>query len=120
MRILVAGMLMASGGAAVSAQADSAAFIIRLGADTTAIERYVRSGNQQIAEVVPRSPATRLHRMVYSSDAQGRMTSTTYTPRRPDVREPANVIEVRCLGGRAVITARQHDAVTTRTQRSAS
>ncbi|MEX2285428.1 MAG: DUF2911 domain-containing protein [Gemmatimonadota bacterium] len=119
MKILVAGMLMASGGAAVSAQADSAAFIIRLGTDTTAIERYVRSGNQLIAEVVSRSPATVLHRMAYSFDARGRVSGTEYTQRRPGESAPLVRTTIQFQGDSAIIETRQ-GANPTRTQRMAA
>lgn len=48
----------------LSAQrADSAAFVIRLGLDTTAVERYVRTGNRIEAVAVSRSPRTVARRL---------------------------------------------------------
>jgi Protein of unknown function (DUF2911) len=49
--------------AAARAQADSAAFIIRLGKDTTAVERYVRRGERLDAVSVTRSPRTTIRRL---------------------------------------------------------
>ena len=70
--------------APVAAQsADSAAFIIRLGTDTTAIERYVRTDRELVAEAVSRSPSTMLHRLSMSLDADGRVTRAIYALLRP-------------------------------------
>jgi Protein of unknown function (DUF2911) len=49
--------------AAATMQADSAAFIIRLGTDTTAVERYVRRGERIDALSVTRSPRTTIRRL---------------------------------------------------------
>jgi len=49
--------------AAAGAQVDSAAFIIRLGSDTTAVERYVRRGDRIEAVAVARSPRTTVRRL---------------------------------------------------------
>jgi len=62
--------------ATVSAQArDSGAYVVRLGSDTIAVERYVRTPTLLVVEGVTRLPQTRLTRLVVRSDAAGRITS---------------------------------------------
>lgn len=56
-------LLSAVAAAPLAAQADSAAFIIRLGSDTTAVERYVRRGERIEALSVSRSPRTTVRRL---------------------------------------------------------
>ncbi len=70
---------------ALSAQqpADSAAFIIRLGNDTTSVERYVRTGQQLAIEAVQRSPSTTLHRLLIDFDRNQNPVRAEYTLRRP-------------------------------------
>ena len=63
--------------------ADSAAFIIRLGTDTTAVERYVRTDRALHAEAVSRSPSTMLHRLSMTFGEDGRVTGAVYTQHRP-------------------------------------
>jgi hypothetical protein len=48
---------------ACAEQADNAAFIVRLGLDTTAVERYVRTGDRIDAVSVSRSPRTVVRRL---------------------------------------------------------
>jgi hypothetical protein len=48
---------------AVAQSADSAAFVVRLGLDTTAVERYVKTGNRIEAISVTRSPRTAVRRL---------------------------------------------------------
>ena len=120
MRTLVMAGLCFGAVAQVDAQAaDSAAFLIRLGHDTTAIERYVRTGNQLVAEAVSRSPATVLHRMVYTFDPRGRVTSSEYTQRRPGETNPLVQVRIQFQGDSAVIETRQ-GAAAARTQRIAA
>jgi hypothetical protein len=69
-------------------RADSAAFVIRLGNDTTAIERVIRSRTQLLAEAVQRSPTTSVHRMVMDLAAGGEVRRSVYTVLRPGTSEP--------------------------------
>ena len=57
---------------------DSAAFVIRLGHDTTAVERYVRTPGLLVAEAVARSPVTQVHRLQLRFDGSGRITGGEY------------------------------------------
>src|SRR5688572_19675237 len=65
---------LAGAHAAFAQRADSASFIVRLGNDTTSVERYIRTANQLIVEAVQRSPSTMVHRIVYDLDARGNPT----------------------------------------------
>ena len=84
-RSLLITVLMMSWAVPLAAQqrADSGAFIIRLGTDTIAVERYVRMGNRLVAEAVQRSPRTMVHSLTYEFDPQGRVTRATVVSRPP-------------------------------------
>jgi hypothetical protein len=77
-----AGLLLAGG--ALGAQApDSAAFVTRLGDDTLAVERVVRTPRRVEAEVLLRTPRTSLTRYVMELDEAGamqRFEAATYEP----------------------------------------
>lgn len=83
--------------------ADSAAFIVRLGHDTTSIERYIRTGNQLIVEAVQRSPSTTVHRIVYEFDAQNNITRASYAVRRPGSEQPVMRRVITFTGDSAAI-----------------
>lgn len=68
-------------------KADSAAFIVRLGRDTTSIERYIRTRDQLIVEAVQRSPSTTIHRLVYDITPANEVRKGTYTVMRPGATE---------------------------------
>lgn len=68
---------------------DSAAFTIRLGTDTTAVERYVRTRGQLVAEAVQRSPSTLLHRLQLRFGPDGRIAGGEYEVRAPGAAAPA-------------------------------
>jgi hypothetical protein len=76
--IVVAALLCLPAGAAAQ-RADSAAFIIRLGHDTTAIERYVRTPDRLVAEAVQRSPSTTVHRLEVDLGPGGAARRSVYT-----------------------------------------
>jgi hypothetical protein len=68
---------------AAAQKPDSAAFIIRLGNDTTAIERYIRTGDQLIVEALQRSPTTMMHRLVLDLTPQNSVRRAVYAVMRP-------------------------------------
>ncbi|MGQ0562811.1 MAG: DUF2911 domain-containing protein [Gemmatimonadota bacterium] len=57
--------------AAQAQSADSGAFFVRLGKDTIAVERYVRTPLQLIGEAVLRSPQTRRYKLTVTFKADG-------------------------------------------------
>lgn len=84
-RILLAAAFLAAAAPLQAQRADSAAFIIRLGNDTTVIERYRRTADQITIEAVQRSPSTVVHRLVLDLTPAGGVTSGDYSARRPGV-----------------------------------
>lgn len=81
MRTAVFALLAVAAAAPIRAQ--SGAFIIRLGRDTTAVERFTRSGNRIEAELVWRQPRTNMRRIVYELAPDGRPTRITMSAFRP-------------------------------------
>lgn len=84
-RILLAAACLAAGAPLQAQRTDSAAFIIRLGNDTTVVERYIRTANQITIEAVQRSPSTVVHRLVLELTPTGAVTSGDYSAQRPGV-----------------------------------
>jgi hypothetical protein len=85
--IVLAAAALAAVPAAVAAQADSAAYVTRLGTDTLAVERFVRTPSRVEAEVLLRIPSTTRTTYVMDLAADGtmrRLESATYDPKRPD------------------------------------
>lgn len=118
--MMVVSMLLLPGSAA--AQADSAAFVIRLGRDTTAIERVVRTRTQVVTEAVQRSPATSVHRMVMDLGPRGEVTRSVYTIARPGadgrLGDPVFTSTITLAGDSATLVSVQ--GASTRTQRVAA
>ena len=99
----------------VGAQTDSAAFIIRLGTDTLAMERYVRTPTELRAVALQRSPTTTLHRLVISFGPGGRVTEAEYGMRASPTGEQVVRRVTRFVGDSAIIENTQGGQ--TRTQR---
>jgi Protein of unknown function (DUF2911) len=79
MRPLLLALLL--GAAPLGAQAvDSGAFVTRLGKDTIAIERFVRTRDSVWGEVVTRAPRTTRARYVARLDRNGNITAYDYVP----------------------------------------
>ncbi len=62
---------------------ETSAFIVRLGSDTVAIERYTRTADRVEGDIVLRAP-TRVGHYVIMLGPDGRPTSAEYMVRRPD------------------------------------
>jgi hypothetical protein len=60
------------------------AFVVRLGADTVAVERYTRTANRVEGDIVNRSPSVRVTHYVADLDASGRPTRIEYASRLPN------------------------------------
>lgn len=99
--------------------ADSAVLVTRLGVDTLAIERFVRTPRRVEAQVLLRTPTTSLTRYVLTLDAQGnlaRMESSTRDPLAPaDARPMRTESIVRAGDSLVVTTTPATGAATTRT-----
>ncbi|HEX8696774.1 MAG TPA: DUF2911 domain-containing protein [Longimicrobium sp.] len=73
--------------AAAQQAADSAALVTVLGADTLALERWVRAGDRVTADVVVRSPRTTLRRYLLELGPDGamrRFEERTFDPAAPE------------------------------------
>ncbi len=64
--------------------AERGAFVVTLGQDTVAAERYTRTGDRLEGEVFQRAPMPRVTRYAITLDAQGRPTRAELRTRRPD------------------------------------
>ena len=60
------------------------AFVVTLGADTVAAERYTRTATRLEGDVFQRAPVARVTHYVITLDAQGRPTRAEFRTRRPD------------------------------------
>jgi hypothetical protein len=69
-------------GSAIDAP-ETGAFIVRLGDDTVAVERFTRTADRVEGDIVLRSPA-RIGHYVITLGPDGRPTRAEYTVRRPD------------------------------------
>jgi hypothetical protein len=81
-----------SGQAHAQALPDSAAFIVRLGTDTVAIERWVHTADRLDAVSVTRSPRTVLRRYSVRFDGGGRAIAVTVGDAAEREIEPAGAI----------------------------
>jgi hypothetical protein len=82
--LAVAALTAAPAAAPAQGRAESGAFVVRLGADTIAAERFTRTGNRIEGELMNVAPMVRVARYVITLDAQGRMTNIEWQTKRPD------------------------------------
>jgi hypothetical protein len=101
---LTAACASAGSGAATSGAADQiaagpesdrGAFIVRLGADTIAVERYTRTGDRIEGDEAMRTPATSLRHYVATVAPDGAITSLDYDARRLNGSVPPTRGEMR-------------------------
>ena len=86
--------------AAGAARPESAAFVVTLGADTTAVERFTRTptatGSRLEGDLLTRTPSVRLVHYTVTLDRQGHPTDVELAFRRPDgTPVPTGVTGVR-------------------------
>src|SRR5947208_6622907 len=70
--------------AAAPAAAQTGAFVITLGTDTTAVEQYTRSGNTITGDLVTRLGGTVVYHYVLTVRPDGTPATLVVTPRRAD------------------------------------
>jgi hypothetical protein len=75
--LLLALPLLFGAAAASAQQPDSAAYVVRFGTDTVAMERWVRTAEGLVAESVTRSPSTTTRRWSVRFDAAGNVSHVT-------------------------------------------
>jgi len=95
---VLAALTLACAAPAV-AQNSSGAFIVRLGRDTTAVERYARHGTHLEGDIVQRSPRTMLRHFVVEFSPQGTFERAEVTLLHPD--NPAAAPLQRLIATRA-------------------
>ncbi|MGI8618135.1 MAG: DUF2911 domain-containing protein [Gemmatimonadaceae bacterium] len=93
---------------------DSAAFVVMLGADTTALELFTIRGNTLDAEVVGRTPRTSVRRVRMSWDDAGRVTSYETRVRGPaDHRDSARAVTTWAVAADSISVTNRTGARTT-------
>lgn len=94
---------------------ETGAFIVRLGSDTVAVERYTRTADRLEGDIALRSPA-RIGHYVVMLGPDGRPTSAEYTVRRPDgTPMSAGLRQARlAFGPDSVVSVTTLDSVVTR------
>lgn len=90
-----AGSGAASRSASVADAADRGAFIVRLGTDTIAVERYTRRGDRIEGDEAMRTPAAALRHYVATLGPDGAVTSLAYDARRLNGTVPPTRAEMR-------------------------
>lgn len=106
-RLIAATALLAAALPASAQQADSGAFIVRIGTDTLSVERYVRTADRLVMEAVQRSPSTMVHRLTMTTGPRGRVTGGEWTVSGPRSAEPMLRRTVRMQGDSAIVTTTQ-------------
>jgi hypothetical protein len=99
---------------------DAGSFVVRLGTDTTSVERYTRTGQRFEVEQVGRVPRVLHRRFTYelaSSGATTRATATVSAPSAPAGAPPFQQFEANLVGDSVITVIRQD--TTTRTIRVA-
>ena len=117
-QMLACTLLVCAATAALGQQPDSAAFIIRLGTDTTTIERYIRTPDQLVVEAVQRSPTTSVHRLVVDVNRSGAVSRAVYAVSQPNASQPTLERTITFAGDSANIVTVQQGA--SRTQSAAA
>ena len=117
-QMLACTLLICAATAALGQQSDSAAFIIRLGTDTTIIERYIRTPDQLVVEAVQRSPTTSVHRLVVDVNRSGAVSRAVYAVSQPNASQHTLERTITFAGDSANVVTVQQGA--SRTQSAAA
>ena len=76
---------------------ETGGFIVRLGADTVAVERFTRTADRLEGDMIIRSPNTRIGHYVIMLGPSGQPTRAEYTLRRPDGSPVPNALRSATL-----------------------
>jgi hypothetical protein len=95
---------------------ETGAFIVRLGTDTVAVERFTRTADRLEGDIIVRTPNTRIGHYVVTLGPGGQPTRAEYTLRRPDGSPVANAPRFATLtfGPDTVVSVVMRDTATTR------
>jgi hypothetical protein len=101
--------------AAMSAP-ETGAFIVRLGADTVAVERFTRTADRLEGDLIVRTPNTGIAHYVVTLGQDGQPTRAEFTLRRPDGSPVPNAPRYATLtfGPDTVVTVVMRDTAITR------
>jgi hypothetical protein len=95
---------------------ETGAFIVRLGSDTVAVERFTRTEDRLEGDLVVRTPNTRIAHYVITLGPSGLPTRAEYSMRRPDGSPVPNVPRSATLvfGPDTVVSVITRDTAVTR------
>jgi DUF2911 family protein len=94
-------------------QAESGGFVVTLGADTVAVERYTRAGDRLTGELVNRTPSTVVRSYTATLRPDGSISRFEMTARTPGGTAPATVTTFEFTGDSAVTRVQRGDSVRT-------
>ena len=108
--------LLAVGSLAAQGQLESGAFVIRLGTDTIAVERFTRTANRLEGEQVLRTPRTAIRRYMMTLAPDGSVSRLESRTRAPGAAgaAPQRQPTVTLAGDSVVVTMREGDSTHTR------
>jgi hypothetical protein len=110
-------VLLALHSLATSASAqNSGSFVVRLGTDTTSVERYTRTDRRIEVEQVGRVPRVLQRRFTYDlapSGATTRASATVSVPGAPAGAPPLQQIDANVVGDSVIVTIRQDTTLRT-------
>jgi hypothetical protein len=95
---------------------DSGSFVVRLGTDTTSVERYTRTGQRIEVEQVGRVPRVLHRRFTFDlspSGATTRAAATVTAPGAPAGAAPFQQFEANLVGDSVIVTIRQDTTLRT-------
>ena len=101
--------------AAVPAAAQTGGYVVRLGADTVAVERFTRTGNRLEGEIVGKIPQVMVRSYVIELGPDGRPTRAQFTLRRPGETNPVQTTTETYSRDSVAMETRRDTAVTRRT-----
>jgi hypothetical protein len=112
-RVALAALFTLAAAGPLAAQ-ESGSFVVRLGRDTTSVERFMRSASHIEVDQVGRAPRVLRRHYAYDFDASGAMTRAAITVTLPSAAAgagPFQQINVTFSGDSAVVEARRDTVV---------
>jgi len=108
----ILGMLLGIAGAVTEARAQegTAYFVLRIGEDTVAVERYQRTATAVTGRQVLRTPRIILREYAATLDAEGNATRVDFVFSRPGESSPLSTSRIDFRRDSAVVTIQQGDS----------
>jgi hypothetical protein len=101
------------GGIRPGAQEETAGFVVTLGDDTLAVERFTRAGDQLTGEVVSRSPRTVVRSYTATLRPDGSVARVELTSRTPGTQAPPTTTTTEFTADSAFSRTQRGDSVVT-------